>query len=135
MRSGLAFAIERFRDYAAGPTDDPDLRKRRSIIVAFMLAGVVVWHSYGIFYFNSGDQDGEASSWGYLVHIVGDVACALTALAFLIHARIRSYPLLFAVYSGILQASMLTIHWALGGFATSAGILAYGFLPPLMAAF
>jgi signal transduction histidine kinase/CheY-like chemotaxis protein/HPt (histidine-containing phosphotransfer) domain-containing protein len=135
MRAELASATERFRRYAAGPTDDPDLRQRRSIIVAFMLTGVVVWHSYGMIHFHPAREEQDASVWASAVYVIGDVAGALTALVFLIHAWTRSYPLLFAVYSGILQVSVLMIHLALGGFATSAGILAYGFLPPLMAAF
>jgi hypothetical protein len=42
----LTTLAQRFAHYAGEPGDDAELRKRRSIVVAFLIAGVFVWYSY-----------------------------------------------------------------------------------------
>ena len=44
----LTTLAQRFAHYAGEPGDDAELRKRRSIVVAFLIAGVFVWYSYAV---------------------------------------------------------------------------------------
>jgi signal transduction histidine kinase/CheY-like chemotaxis protein len=149
---------QRFAHYAGEPGDDAELRKRRSIVVAFLIAGVFVWYSYAAltsplmdYVFNraatmyaqkamlSPDEERLLRS-AMLdrrlnLSTLSFLAGTLSALALLVHLWLRKFQVLFAVYCTVLQVAVLLVHVALGGFATAGGVLAFGFLPAMIAAF
>jgi hypothetical protein len=149
---------QRFAHYAGEPGDDAELRKRRSIVVAFLIAGVFVWYSYAALTSPLMDYvfDRAATMYAQKVMLSPDeerllraamldrrlnlstlsfLAGTLSALALLVHLWLRKFQVLFAVYCTVLQVAVLLVHVALGGFATAGGVLAFGFLPAMIAAF
>ena len=154
----LTTLAQRFAHYAGEPGDDAELRKRRSIVVAFLIAGVFVWYSYAALTSPLMDYvfDRAATMYAQKVMLSPDeerllraamldrrlnlstlsfLAGTLSALALLVHLWLRKFQVLFAVYCTVLQVAVLLVHVALGGFATAGGVLAFGFLPAMIAAF
>ena len=154
----LTTLAQRFAHYAGDPGDDPELRKRKSIIVAFLILGVFVWYSYSVLTSPLMDYffDRAAVMYAQKVMLSPDeeqllraamherrlnlsklsfLAGTLSALALLAHLKLKRFQVLFAVYNTVLQITVLLVHVALGGFATAGGVLAFGFLPAMMAAF
>jgi signal transduction histidine kinase len=148
----------KFARYAGDPGDDAELRKRKGIIVAFLVGGVFVWYSYAVLTSSLLDFVFDRAAALYaqramlgpseedLLRVemhdrrlnlskLSFLAGTLSALALLAHARVRRFSLLFGVCGAVLQVSVLLVHVALGGFATAGGVLAFGFLPAMMAAY
>jgi len=149
---------QRFAHYAGEPGDDAELRKRRSIVVAFLIAGVFVWYSYAVLTSPLLNYVFDRAATMYVqkamlspdeerllrsamldrrlnLSTLSFLAGTLSALALLVHLWLRKFQVLFAVYCNVLQVAVLLVHVALGGFATAGGVLAFGFLPAMIAAF
>ena len=154
----LATLAQRLADFAGEAGDDAELRKRRSIVVAFLIAGVFVWYSYavltspllGYFYDHAATMYARKAMLSaeeerllraamlerrINLSTLSFLTGTLSALALLVHLRLRRFQVLFGVYCTVLQVAVLMVHVALGGFATAGGVLAFGFLPAMMAAF
>jgi len=154
----LTTLAQRFAHYAGEPGDDAELRKRRSIVVAFLIAGVFVWYSYAVLTSPLLNYVFDRAATMYVqkamlspdeerllrsamldrrlnLSTLSFLAGTLSALALLVHLWLRKFQVLFAVYCTVLQVAVLLVHVALGGFATAGGVLAFGFLPAMIAAF
>jgi signal transduction histidine kinase/CheY-like chemotaxis protein/HPt (histidine-containing phosphotransfer) domain-containing protein len=154
----LTTLAQRLAHYAGEPGDDAELRKRRSIVVAFLIAGVFVWYSYAALTSPLLNYVFDRAATMYVqkamlspdeerllrsamldrrlnLSTLSFLAGTLSALALLVHLWLRKFQVLFAVYCTVLQVAVLLVHVALGGFATAGGVLAFGFLPAMIAAF
>lgn len=114
--------LDRLRDLGSAPTDPPELRRRKQLLVGFSLAIITV-----------------DPLWSGIYALHGELAAAIVpmlyppfALANLaLFARSRDLRLASAGQSAIILTLPFFVHVTLGGYAASGAVVLWSMLAPL----
>ena len=112
----------RFLAIGADPRDAPELRRRKRLLVAFLLAIISVDPAWSIIYLVHGEP---------LAALVPMLYPPVTLVNIALFARHRSIERLAAAQSLVILVLPLLVHVALGGYGPSSAVVLWSMLSPL----